>query len=778
MPAGDLSHILERTKGALSRLGESTIDLICERPLRVIGLVALLAATILTAHVNRVESNIMRQAALQNAAHYAKALAMRSSGDREADLDGRGRVRRHSPYAEARGVDSTGFSDPFVRDAWQRLSLQPHTPFHRYETVRGQPSVRYAVADTAGPDCTWCTAAGLASGQLSGVFEVVMPLSSSLMLARMGSWDTFVLSLLLASIGVTGLAFLVSWLKKKSDAAQSLAEQQRRANEALQTEITQRERAEEELAVANSRLTTNHATLERWAAELEIAHSRLREVDQLKTKFLSEVSHELRSPVAAIVSAAKIITKHHESKPEVVDRFGNTIVSEGNRMTRLINDFLDLTKVESGCIDWNDGPLEAQALLGDAIHGLDSLALDSGVTLRQDVDDDVPTLNIDRDRLFQVLTNLANNAIKFTPAGGSVTLRASRTGNLVTFAVCDTGPGIPEEDLSKVFDRFHQVRSKAEGKTQQKGTGLGLCISREIVEHYGGRIWVESEVGHGSAFMFTIPVDSVATGAAPDMTTADQPGAQAVRVLMMLDDEQLTASALAVPATEGIACRACTSLDEMAEAAAAWSPDVLVVSENTGGGDSAALFQLAHEHGIDHVLVHSAEHGLTSPSLLDSSNLLVPSLRGLIAPGAQVMVVDDNEKYRGLLEFEIREAGYDVQSVESGQDALDSVAHEAPEAMVLDLVMPGIDGLTVLERLRKTGIDFPVLVYTAMDDPGVALAAKQLGATEVFRKDEDGQTGYAAVAARVRRVLTPALTGKPAAQHSIQALRDKPAFNA
>jgi signal transduction histidine kinase/CheY-like chemotaxis protein len=793
-----------RTIGAVvGRAGEVAGKLITERPFRVLGLVALAATAALTIQVSKAERELMERAALANAAQYANALdrtraiygaevarpleqrgyrfsddyTAQADKDRPADArlpspealalmlgqavssqNAGGHVRIYSPYRPG-GTPP----DEFLRTAWERISAEPTLPYFRYVTLGGRPSVRYARALFAQDECHWCSQLGLSNGDVSGVLEVTRPLDSAIVMARSAAWHTFALTLTVTTLGLALVAFLVARLRRKSEASAALAEERREANERLRSEIAQRAEAEQALARANDRLTANHSTLERWAAELEIAHVRLREVDELKTKFLSEVSHELRSPMAAIVSAAKIIRKHHHSKPEVVERFGGTIVSEGARMTRLINDFLDLTKVESGCVEWNDADLELTDLVADVASGLDSLAIDSGIELVQRVEPGLPLLHADRDRLFQVLTNLTGNALKFTPGGGTVTIAAAAADGEIVLSVEDTGAGIAAEELPKVFDRFHQVKNiKADGA--RKGTGLGLCISREIVEHYGGRIWVESEPGSGSAFRFAVPADAALTGTVVngvERRSAAPDGCQNARVLVMLDRPELAADAVSVPASQGIECRACVDLVELEGITASWKPDVLVVSSSLVEESGHNVVRRAHELGIAHMLIHSHEHGLTSPAVLDSAELLVPSLRALVPEGARVLVTEDDDRYRGILEFELKQAGFRVDTVGSGRAAIESIAADAPDAMILDLVMPDIDGLMVLEHFSGGKLEFPVLVYTAMDDPSVALAAKELGATEVFRKDTSGQVAYAAVAARVRRVLTSALTRGP-----------------
>ena len=259
-----------------------------------------------------------------------------------------------------------------------------------------------------------------------------------------------------------------------------------------------------ELARTTRNLAASNAALIRQAAELEAANLRLQELDQLKSKFLSEASHEIRTPLAAIVSAAKIIRKHHSSKPEVAEKFGLTIISEGQRLTRLINDFLDLAKIEAGCMQWSDSATAPEDLVREAVAGAQALAMEKRLALTGEARGPLPPIRVDHDRILQVLTNLLNNALKFTPALGHVQVEAALEGSAIRFSVSDSGGGIPSEEIDKIFDRFHQVRSPA-GKTLPRGTGLGLCICREIVEHYGGHIWVESEIGAGTRFNFTVP---------------------------------------------------------------------------------------------------------------------------------------------------------------------------------------------------------------------------------------------------------------------------------
>jgi signal transduction histidine kinase/CheY-like chemotaxis protein len=529
----------------------------------------------------------------------------------------------------------------------------------------------------------------------------------------------------------------------------------RGAFENLHAQIALR-RAAQDTARARDKLASSHATLERWAAELEIANARLREVDDLKTKFLSEVSHEIRTPLAAVVSAAKIIMKHHATKPDVVARFGNTILMEGERLTRLINEFLDLTKIEAGCVDWRDAPIDAGHLVEDALAGMAALADERGVELVADRATELAMITADRDRLIQVLTNLLMNALKYTPQGGRVTLRARTEARGVHFEVADTGPGIPASEIGKVFDRFHQVRRTDDQEQGRKGTGLGLCICREIVDHYGGRIWVESDVGRGSVFHVTLPADK--SRAAPSMARVDMSrSSHQIRVLLLIPDDDPALGIANAGSTTEVVWSTCSSADEAIDVVSGRRIDVAVASQaflDTVDDDFLSRIQ---SYGVAHVLLLTDEHGLVEAGVLENSDAVARSLSAIAPTGSCVMVVEDDENYRKLLEFQLVDEGYRVVAFDNGRDALEALDDVAPDLVVLDLIMPGIDGLTMLHRIRAVDPRLPTVVLTAMDDPAVAVAARELGAIGVFRKDAGENDRYRTVVARVRRLILDAL---------------------
>jgi signal transduction histidine kinase len=270
--------------------------------------------------------------------------------------------------------------------------------------------------------------------------------------------------------------------------------------------------------------------------ELEEARAKAAEADRLKTEFLSSVSHELRTPLTAISSAARILVKHGAERPEALAKFAPIIVEQSARLSRLLDEVLDLAKLEAGGTPFGRAPVDVAALASSVAATFDAIASEKGISLRVELrplPEGTGWVSGDRDRLTQVLVNLLSNAVKFTPPGGAIRIAVARVSpeealrwgvtplggaeteagavgegaggapGAVLVAVEDTGPGIAPENQQLVFEKFRQVADAATGKPA--GTGLGLTISREIVERFGGRIGVRSAPGQGSRFTVALP---------------------------------------------------------------------------------------------------------------------------------------------------------------------------------------------------------------------------------------------------------------------------------
>jgi signal transduction histidine kinase len=244
-------------------------------------------------------------------------------------------------------------------------------------------------------------------------------------------------------------------------------------------------------------------SLERASAELRAANEQLKSLDRLKDDFMSSVTHELRTPLTSIRALAELMLDDAQMPSEQRQEFLAIVVTETERLTRLVNQVLDMAKIESGHAEWHNSDIDLRELLTQTVQTTREMFRERGTEIVLQMPPSVPLLRADHDRLTQVMLNLLGNAAKFVPhVGGRVEVRLGVDAQGATVEVQDNGAGVPPELQPAVFERFRQG---VDERSRTQGTGLGLPISRRIIEHFGGRMWLRQEPGQGACFGFTLP---------------------------------------------------------------------------------------------------------------------------------------------------------------------------------------------------------------------------------------------------------------------------------
>jgi len=260
----------------------------------------------------------------------------------------------------------------------------------------------------------------------------------------------------------------------------------------------------EHAALAIQRVEEYRA-LDTRASLLEEANRRLVEVSRMKEIFLYTVSHELKTPLTCIIAYAEFLRQDENSiEPEQRKTFSRILYDQAHRLLELVNDIMDLSRLEGGAVKLNLTPSNLNDIVDSSVQTLETLAVRKGIRLTQELATDMPMLTVDASKLRQVIVNLLNNAIKFTEAGGTINVLTRSAGEQLVVEVTDTGIGIAARDLTRVFDLF--ARTDVAINRNYEGLGLGLHLVKRLVELHGGRVWVESTPGKGSRFSFSLPL--------------------------------------------------------------------------------------------------------------------------------------------------------------------------------------------------------------------------------------------------------------------------------
>jgi signal transduction histidine kinase/CheY-like chemotaxis protein len=521
-------------------------------------------------------------------------------------------------------------------------------------------------------------------------------------------------------------------------------------------QIQQREEAlkdahrelEQRVAGRTAQLAEANKELERQNREVERA-------TQLKSQFLASMSHELRTPLNAIIGFSDLLAeKTAGNLTDKQKRFVEHVRTGARHLLQLINDILDLSKIESGLLELRRETFSASEAMPEVLSVIRPLAMAKKIRIEHA--EEAFSLYADRVRFKQILYNLLSNALKFTPEGGSVHVEGSSNGSLVCISVSDTGIGIRPEDQKLIFEEFRQAGETTRGV--KEGTGLGLAITKRLVERQGGTIRVTSELGKGSCFSFTLPAGRAASQVQPETLpkafSAVGPLEGRKPLVLVVDDEpparELLASYLE---GAGYAVTAVGSGTEAVEKARQLRPDAITLDilmpGGSGFGTVSELKKTVETAHIPIIVVSIVDQKEMAFTLGAADYLVKPvqksallaalrkHLRTASGPANNILVVDDDSETLDVVSETLRSVGYTPHAISSGKEALELLSKVHMDAILLDLMMPEMDGFEVLRKIKDSPelSEIPVFVLTAKDLTETESRLLQQEVHALFRKD-------------------------------------------
>ena len=470
--------------------------------------------------------------------------------------------------------------------------------------------------------------------------------------------------------------------------------------------------------------------------------TRRREIDRMKDEFISVVSHELRTPLTSIRGALGLLAGGKLGAfPEKSQRMLDIAVNNTDRLVRLINDILDIERIDSGRVTMQKRQVEIGDLITQAVEVMRPMADKNTVSLElQPVSANILA---DSDRMIQVFTNLVSNAIKFSPPSGKVSIRGSKEGNHVHITIGDQGRGIPAEKLHSIFERFQQV--DASDSREKGGTGLGLAICRSILHQHDGEIWAESKLGEGSTFHITLPVAEATSSLETDH-------AGGATVLLCDDDSAVREVVGHLLEERGFHVRSVASGAEAVRSAQADPPDLIIldllmpsmsgwqVVDSLKADPATAripivIFSVVRPDG-DGSRKDKVAGWVTKP--LEETLFFRTLSQALRARAAttRILIVEDDPELSRLMESILRQDRIETRIARSGREAIQLLPEFRPELLVLDVVLPLGDGFSVVQWMRQSEQfrNLPVIVYSGRDLTSDERARLTVGRTQFFTK--------------------------------------------
>jgi signal transduction histidine kinase/CheY-like chemotaxis protein len=527
------------------------------------------------------------------------------------------------------------------------------------------------------------------------------------------------------SVDADRLRRLVSALANATD---PFDEVERQNQELLKT-LAELQEKQDLLAELNRELEDTNRGVVALYAELDQNADDLRRVSDLKTSFLSNLSHEFRTPLNSITSLSQMLLDRSdgdlspEQEKQVV-----YIQRSAAELSELVNDLLDIAKVEAGKIDVKPRHFEVQDLFGAMRGMLKPLLTGNSLDLVFEADSDLPPLYTDEGKVSQILRNLVSNALKFTRRGYVRVTAELEGGGLIAFHVADTGIGIAAEDQERIFEEFEQVESELQ--TRVKGTGLGLPLAKRLTQLLGGTISVESGVGIGSTFHVRLPLRHDQSQAQPVAPKPD-PGSQATgpAILFIEDNQETSFVHESLLKTSNYRLSFAANVPEARAVMKSSTPDLVALDRFMDGQDCLFYIHEMKANGYAGPVVvisvvddeksalgAGADKFLAKPV---AAFKLTTTFRELIEghTSNSVLLVDDDEVTRYLLGESLTKMGYNVLEAQNGREAIQAIGTHPLAAVFLDIIMPDLTGFEVLREIRRNPSTktTPVVVHTSKD---------------------------------------------------------------